>query len=884
MEPIGSFGVWVRARRELLQLSRDALARSVGCAPITLRKIEADERRPSVQVAERLAAALGLPAGLRPDFVRAARAELPAGRLPAPAELDRLASAEALRRGNLPIPRTALIGRERELALLRQHLLRPDVALLTITGPPGVGKTRLSLHTAAAVADAFADGVWFVPLATVRDARGLVALIAQTLGAREHGVPAMASPFGGDEGARSQLAALVAFCRGKRALLVLDNIEQVAGAAPLLAELLAAAPQLKLLATSRSALQLSSEQEVAIAPLTLPDPADLPPLALLRRVPAVELFVQRAQAAMPDFALDEANAAAVAAICRRLDGLPLAIELAAARVKVLAPETLLARLESRLGLLTNGLRDGPAHHQTLRAAIDWSYNLLDDEERRLFRHLAVFRGGFELEAAEAICAEQAASVLDLLAALVNKSLVQQRAGPGGALRFDLLETVGEYALEQLAAAGELEAARSRHAAHYLQLARTAEAELQGPQQIAWLDRLELEHDNLRAALAWAQAQPDRALALEFGAALWLFWQVRGFLSEGRAWLDMALGGTETPSITRVRALNGAGMLAWSQSDIATANALCSASLELARELGDREGVAHALSSLATIATGDCYYELALAHCDESLAISRPLGLWWLSGWALLTRGFVLLEQHRDEQALLALEEGLALFRQGGGVRGCALALLFLAYAAQYRGDVAESERYAREAHELFCALRDWQSMAYSNEPLAYAARARGDYAQAQALLDDSMALLGEQGDVWRMAWEQLSLSYILQLQGDTDRVGGLLSQGLEVARRYDDPEQLTLGLLSASKLALGQGDAELATRLLAAADAYNVASCFLPRGPDADEYAKAVAGLREDLAEAFEPAWQAGQATPIDEAVAAAQRLCGPAAASGGAL
>ncbi|MFL5802155.1 MAG: ATP-binding protein [Roseiflexaceae bacterium] len=413
-------------------------------------------------------------------------------------------------RTNLPAQTTALVGRERELSAVMNLLERPDVRLVTLTGPGGIGKTRLGLQVAASLLDTFADGAYIVNLAPVSDPTLVAATIAQSLGMQEIDGQAL-------------LERLKAYFRDKYLLLLLDNFEQILAAAPLITELLIAAARLKVLVTSRAVLHLSGEHEFAVPPLELPEPAHLPALNQLTEYEALQLFEARAQAVKTDFVVTSANAPELAKICYQLDGLPLAIELAAARIKLLSPEGLLARLGSRLALLTGGPQDLPARQQTLRNTLDWSYNLLTVGEQILFRRSAVFVGGCTLEAIESVCNVAVGlgdNVLDGVAALVDKSLLRREEGVDGAPRFTMLETSREYALERLAAAEEGDALRRRHAAYYFAFAQTAKPALTGPHQRMWLDRLEQEHDNLRAAIQWALEQPEAEIALLFcGAAV-----------------------------------------------------------------------------------------------------------------------------------------------------------------------------------------------------------------------------------------------------------------------------------------------------------------------------------------------------------------------------
>ncbi|HET8631226.1 MAG TPA: helix-turn-helix domain-containing protein, partial [Thermomicrobiales bacterium] len=589
-----AFGPLLRRYRLAAGLTHEELAERARLSARAISALERGERlRPRPATVRLLAAALGLDRAQAGGFLRASQPAAPAAPVNVVVGLtpdEAMASpscADATPRTNPPFPMTSFVGRERELEALRPLLF--TARLLTLTGPGGVGKTRLAVRLAARVADDFLDGVAFVSLAELRDA-DLV-------------LPTTARAFGVLPDRREPGEALAELLHSRRLLLVLDNCEQVAAAAPALGALLAACPRLTILATSRAPLRLAAEQEFPVPPLAVP-PDDAPTPQALVAVEAAALFVARARAVRPDFAVTAENAAAVAALCRRLDGLPLALELAAVRTRILSPAALLDRLKTRLDLLAFGPADAPARQRTLRATLGWSHDLLRPDERALFRLLGVFVGGFTAAAAEAVGAtpgDDGAGVLDRLSALVAHGLVHRDDADGEDGRFGMLETIREYARGHLEASGEGAAAARAHARHFLALAERAHAERAGPRMAAWLDRLDRDHDNLRAALAWCEAAGEAELGLRLAAALFRFWSTRGPLAEGRAWLDRLLaaapaaGASGPATAVRATALLAAGVLAYNQGDLPAARALADASLALRRPLGDAGAIAEALN-------------------------------------------------------------------------------------------------------------------------------------------------------------------------------------------------------------------------------------------------------------------------------------------------
>ena len=593
---------------------------------------------------------------------------------------------------NLPAQLTSFVGRERELESVKTLL--EGHRLVTLTGVGGCGKTRLALEAAAALPgeERVADGVCFVPLASVTQPSLVAPAVAGALGVKE-------------AAGRSLVEALTAYLRDRRLLLVLDNFEQVAAAASLVTEVLAAAPQLIVLVTSRMALRCSGEHEYPVAPLAVPDPSA--PAEGLAGYEAVRLFVERARAVQPDFEATGAAAQAVAEICRRLDGLPLAIELAAARVRLLGPQALLARLGRRLALLTAGPRDLPARQQTLRATLEWSHALLTAGEQVLFARLAVFAGGCTLEAAEAVCnadGDLPIDVLDGVESLVAKSLLRE-VGAGGEPRVGMLETVHEYAGERLAASGAAGALRRRHARYFLGLAEQAEPHLGGGDQAAWLKRLQADHDNLRAALGWSLAgEPE--VGLRLAGALWRFWEICGYFTEGRGWLEQALAGSGGAPALRAKALTGASTMAFCQGDYQQATALHGQALLLFRRLGDARGVAFSLNNLGVQALHQGDLRRAARRYTKALALAREAGDRRLTGYALHNQGELARLAGDYGRAVSLAEESAALFQAVGDQWAAAATRCTLGVAAQGQGDHGRAAREFQDALRVFYALGD----------------------------------------------------------------------------------------------------------------------------------------------------------------------------------
>ncbi|HEV2108880.1 MAG TPA: LuxR C-terminal-related transcriptional regulator [Thermomicrobiales bacterium] len=724
-----AFGSILRRFRLAAGLTQEELAKQSGLSVRGISDLERGARtNPQRGTRARLSQALQLGSREQAEFDLAGRTRPRKG-----AGWDGVGRHEPV----LPVSLTSFVGREVEAAHVRSLLRRADVRLVTLTGPGGVGKTRLAVHLAEAAAQDFADGISFVPLATVRDPNLVFPAVLHALGLR-------------DAGQRSPARSVAVALRDKHLLLILDNFEHVLAAAPTLADLLAACPALTILATSRSVLRISGEHVHAVPPLPLPDCEPLPAIEQLSDIAAIRLFVDRARAAA-GFALGPGNATEVAAICHRLDGLPLAIELAARQIRLLSPRDLLNLLEHHLPVLVDGPRDLPARLQTMSDAVAWSYDLLSPEVQALFRRLSVFVGGFTISAASAICDSNDGAdrdVLSRIASLVDQSLITRMDRPVGEPRFTMLETIREFGLERLAESGEIDEVRRRHAAHFLALAERVRPEMEGPRGQEVLAAIEVEHPNLRAALSWACDRREAEFCLRLTGSLWKFWQVHAHIVEGRGWLAQALAVSEgTTSRLRWQPLYAAG--------------------SFARQLGD--------------------YSRAVAYSEELLAQAKLARDDFHAALALLTLGLVAYNQGAQRAAQARLEEALPLFRALGHDHAEAMVLSFLGDVSGLQGDHAAAADHVERALATWRSRGDSWGVAIALGHMGNSLRGRGAYEPAAECYRESLLLRAQLADSLMIADCLEEWASLAAMDDQPEWAAHLLGAGARLRDRYGMP-------------------------------------------------------------------------------------------------
>jgi len=667
---------------------------------------------------------------------------------------------------SLPKPVTTLIGRQPEIETLKALLLRPDARLVTLVGPGGVGKTRLSLEVAAGLADKSDQSIYWVNLAAIHDPILVVSAIAKVLDVRERGSVTL-------------LDSLKGYLRDKRVLLVLDNFEQVLEAGNLLSELLSAAPGLKALVTSRAALRLQGEREFPVPPLQVPAANTSESVDRITESNAVRLFIERAQAARPNFQLTQENAAVIGEIVRKLDGLPLAIELSAARLKLLPPKQILERLDNRLQLLTGGARDLPVRQQTMRNVIEWSDDLLNESQRTLFYRLGVFVGGFTLDAAEAVCNPGGKlDVLEGVAALLDNSLVQQQNSIVDQPRFSMLETIREYALERLVQCGEDNQIRQNHGETFSELASQADPKLFSEQGEYWLDRLEMDYGNFRSAWEWTQtSQEFYPLGWKIVFGLTWFWYRRSYLNEGRQWYQKAVKQSQTlgKSALRGHLLTSAGLVAMWQSDFQRAGEYMDEGLQILRAGGDPADLARALFASGVLAVNQGESDRAQALLSEVFPIFQDIGQEWFQAITLLHLGNIALFQGELETAREYMQRSLTLGKRLGDRWLSASAINNFGEFARYQGNHDQAQGYYQESRDYFLSIKSFPDVARADHSLAWVAYAGGDYAQAGALFLRALELHQQLG-IERGAAECLQgLSAVLGAQGQPEDAISLLS-------------------------------------------------------------------------------------------------------------
>ena len=798
-----SFGTWLRQKRRALDLTQKSFADQVGCAEITVRRMEADEYRPSNELALVLFEKLGIPESARTQWVRFARG---LGGYPNnPPQVRE-------HKTNLSIPLTSFIGREKEIERIQERL--SEHRLVTLIGVGGIGKTRLSQQVASQLLSNYPNGVWLVELASLNNP----ALITQSV----------AAMFGIQQGANSNelVEALIQFLRAKTLLLILDNCEHLLDACAGLADqLLKSCPNLKILATSRQALGITGEALYRVPSLTIPAVHRIETIEKLNGYESIRLFDERAQLIQMDFALTKENASSVAQICSRLDGIPLAIELAAVHIQTLSAEQIAKQLDQCFHVLTGGSRTALPKHQTLQASIDWSWQLLDHSEQTLLRRLSVFAGGFILETVEQVCTGtpiELRQVAEILSQLVQKSLIVQSQGFGRGERLLLLETIRQYAREKLLEAGEAEQLRNRHLDFFLHWAEQAGPQLRGPKQLEWFSQIEAELDNLRAALEWSLAQAEYdEVSLRLAGALFMFWYRRASMNEGRAWLARALANPTAPltGAARAQALYADGFLAHGQSDT-TAQAVLKESISLWRALGPpgKTGLAYALAELGEELRWRGDPATARSLADEAIALFREQDERWGLAYSLSGMGLAIRDLDDFALARSVINESVALWRDLGGLWELGESTRFLGLVSLRQGDYEAALRHFGDFLAITRRLGNEVAVAWALLDLGEATLNLGDRVQAKSLLEESFRILREFDYKYGVALCLYFFGLLAGLEGDSKQATIFFEQCLTLAHTTGPIWYRAGVLMGLAGVAAADGYAQRAARLLGAAD------------------------------------------------------------------
>jgi predicted ATPase/DNA-binding XRE family transcriptional regulator/uncharacterized protein HemY len=922
-----SFGEWLKRRRKAAGLTQEQLALQISCSTSAIKKFEAEQRRPSAQIVEKLAEIFKIPPNEETVFLRFARGDWQSAPADRVQDVPWRASTVSPR-SSLPATATLLIGREQEIARVREYLLNPTIRLVSLIGPPGIGKTRLSLEVGREMLSYFPDGVFFIPLAPLDDPAHVAPAIAQTLGFTE----AERKP---------SVERLKEGIGEKQLLLLLDNLEHVIEhAAPIVSDLLIVCPRLKILATSREALRVTGEWLYPVPVLNVPTASQLQSIDVdeISKYPALKLFTERARAVRPEFELNAGNIRAVAIICAQLDGLPLAIELIAARIRFVSPEYVLARLTGQFTLHADGMRARPARQKTLHNAIRWSYDLLSREEQDLFARVAVFSDGFSLEAAEAMFSRIATdqSISDLIASLSDKSLLQHTSSAGGEPRFTMLMTMQQFALDRLRQMNEEAIVRNWHLSYFTHLVESAEPHLRTFDMPIWLERLEAEQGNIRTALAWA-LERDIEAGLRLAGALWWFWHIRDHKTEGVKWLERALRiesserGNQalTPgrAMIRGKALYVAGFLRLMFLETEQGASLSEESLALFRELGQsgRQGMAYALWNLGVAAGQRADHPQRKALMEDSLALFREVGDTFGIAQCLpsLADAELVMEENYERARALA-EEGLALRQKIGDKDGIADTLWALGHLAFQQGDYQEATARFESSLALFREIGNEYGLIGVLFGLGEAAKAQNLHEEAASALEEARILAKDSGSKRVIAYIFYWLGEVAAAQGDYQRATKQYEEGLAISQQTENLGTVAYGLSGLGRLAQVQGDSmaarvfyrkalelyrqrtnrpdypirpwrwlktyravaaypvnalailettqdemERATKLFGAAEALYTGIRVEMSPMERVEYDRAVGAARAFLGEeTFTPAWEAGKAMTMEQAIA----------------